>query len=122
MKTVKTRSAQLLAAFFVLPLLLLSSNALQTPAYAHTADPGMASTDKTDCLSLCTSRQNSPESSLNNREEDNDQEPKPRPSEQYYVQFAGLARADEHISTKKLLEYLSWQPPDLFKLYANLRI
>mgnify|MGYP007022260223 CR=1 FL=1 len=111
-----------MAAIFMLPLLLLVSGGLQMQAFAYTPDSGMTSMDKNNCLSLCTSRLNSPDALLNIREEEKDQEPKPRPSEQYYVQFATLASADEHIGNDYLLEYLSWRPPDLFKLYANYRM
>lgn len=122
MKAGKQRVVQFFAAFFLLPLLLLSSGGLQMQASAHTVHPDMASSDKSDCLSLCTSRLNTSEASNYNRERDKDQEPKPQSSEQYYVQFVGLATARKGPGNGDPLKHLRWRPPDLFKLYENYRI
>lgn len=116
------RVVRLFAAFFVLPLLLLSSGGLQMQASAHTVHPGMASSDKTDCLSLCSNRLNSSETSLNNKEDDKHRESKPQSSEQFYLQFAVPTIADTVPDNDYLLKYLRWRPPDLFKLYENYRI
>lgn len=122
MKTGKYRIVQIFAAFFLLPLLLLSSAGLQLQASAHTVHPDMTFSDKTDCLSLCSNRLNLSEVSLNNREEDEDRELEPRSSKQYYLQFAALANVAELADNDELLRHLRWRPPDLFKLYENYRI
>lgn len=112
---------RLLAAFFLLPFLLLGSGGLHMQASAHSTHSSMASSDK-DCLSLCTSRLNTPEAVLGSREEDKDNEPKPGFSVLYYLQFTRLANASERIGNDRLLKHLQWRPPDLFKLYANYRM
>lgn len=122
MKTIKSGLARFFAGLFLLPMLLLIVGGLQTQASAHNAHPGMASLDKSDCLSLCTNRLNSPEAVLSSSEEEKDKEPKPPSLEQYYLQFAVPASTDLRIGNINHFINPKWQPPDLYKLFENFRI
>lgn len=111
-----------IAVLFLLPLLVLGSGGLQLVPEAHGEQHAMAAPEASECLSLCTSRAQAPEVLPGQKDKEADSEPKLRPAENYYLQFASLTAVVAPVTAASLLKHLRWRPPDLFKLFSNFRI
>lgn len=122
--SMKFRITSLVAALFVLPLLLISTNTRHQVMASPMPDMmnNVTNTKINDCISSCGSQYQPTVSAINQRELEKEKEPKPQPAEPYYLQFLKFAPYIAVIGTAYLLRHLRWRPPDLFMLYSVYRI